>query len=100
MKLFEPDLERYVFDFNLSMKEGRYQADSRQDAWYYGNRVNFEKFAFICYAEGDIYISVYHTQELLLQVLEECCSRGDIKHIDAFEEEKIVSLANDRFPVV
>lgn len=100
LKLFEPDIERYIFDFNLSMKEWRFQADSRQDARYYGNRVNFQKSAWICYAEWDLYVSVYHTQELLLEVLEKVCKNGDIKHVDTCEDEEIIALVNGRFPIV
>jgi len=57
------------------MDAGWYQADTRQDARYYGNWVNFDKRAFICYAEGDVNVSVYHTQEQLLQGLENCAAR-------------------------
>ena len=55
---FEDDISRYNFD-----AKGYAQLDTTEDAWYYGNWVDFKNFRIIRYAEGDVSIETCENKE-------------------------------------
>ena len=55
--------ERYVFDFGICNGGGWLQYDTDQDDWYYGVWIHREKFLTLCYAEGDVILTVSPDKE-------------------------------------
>ena len=54
-RLFEPDTDRYSFDFDTcAASKGWAQVDTDQDASYFGNWANPFTLQTVSYAEGDI----------------------------------------------
>jgi len=61
---FEDDISRYNFD-----AKGYAQLDTTEDAWYYGNWVDFKNFRIIRYAEGDVSIETCENKEEFKELL-------------------------------
>lgn len=54
---FEPEADRYCFDFDLChYRKGWAQCDTKQDASYYGTWANPLTLQVVCYCEGDVTI--------------------------------------------
>ena len=63
-RLFEPDTDRYAFDFGpCSYENGFAQVDTAQDASYFGTWCSPQARTVVSYAEGDITIKVAETDE-------------------------------------
>lgn len=71
---FEPDGDRYTFDFALCTPgKGWAQVDSRQDASYYGHWANPRRRQIVMFAEGDITIKTAETDEEFAAELRSLC---------------------------
>ena len=56
--------DRYFFDTRVcTVAEGWKQYDTVQDAWYFGTWVHVEARQILCFAEGDLSLTVCPTQE-------------------------------------
>ena len=61
---FLPGIDRYLFDFQrCASNNGWAQADTTQDASYYGNWINPLARKIVSYAEGDVTVEEYDSDE-------------------------------------
>lgn len=64
IEFFEPDADRYVFDFKFCTYDlGWCQVDTEQDASYYGTWANPTKRHILTFAEGDVKLTKCGTDE-------------------------------------
>ena len=76
IEMFIPDAERYLFDFQLcTYARGWAQIDTEQDASYYGTWCSPSARKVLTFAEGDVTIRVFDTDEAFA---------ADLRAIDAW----------------
>lgn len=85
--------DRYVFDFkHCTPEKGYSQADTDQDASYYGHWANPFDFKLVSYVEGDVTIEEADTKEEFISLMRRldkwCKSNDDELNIDTMCDEK------------
>ena len=90
---FQPDLTRYDFD-NQLLAKGYLQVDTEQDASYYGNWVNLKTRRFVQFAEGDVTVIDFASNEEMTDYLRNVYQ---LLHIDAGlrNRDQVLKLAED-----
>ena len=67
---FFESIDRYVFDFTMCKpSKGYAQLHTSDDAWYYGNWVNFREYKIVSYCEGDITIETCENKKEFKELL-------------------------------
>ena len=92
---FFESIDRYTFDFDMCKpSKGFAQLDTSDDAWYYGNWVNFRDYKIVSYCEGDITIETCDNVEEFKELLKKTVdfykfNQENFKGIDLLCDERI-----------
>jgi len=100
-------MSRYFFDLNLQLTPeddpaSWVQFDTESDAWYFGRWIQRRDRMILCYAEGDITLTLYDSAEAYDDALVELCERYEpaaaFTAFD-FEEKTMTRYYEDRRPL-